>query len=540
MHYNFTRSLGTRMFAAAAVAAVVLLAACGGGGSNAPASSARGMTAVYFTDDFSSAFDAVWLSVTRVTVVSPTVEVELVSYSPAKLVNVPTLRRAGALVATASIPADATAVRVYVGAQARLQQLDGTLLDVSLAAPTGYLEFTLEGWKASSGALALDFDLPRFKLQGNTLVPSTRVANANDYAGWNQRHAEVKGTVAQVTSTSLVLDTKAMGQRTFALDSNTTYVSGKSATWRPAVGDRVEVKSAVAGQGASGLQFTARVVTDASAAAAAGGLVKIEAVVASVSGSLVTATVDQSENPLAVGVLTFDISGAVFKRGNAASVQPGVRVEAYLTNTAVAWVAKIIEIEGASKSDPSEDSGRSFAEVKGQVVSVTGSSVVVKALQSEHFPGLLSGTEITVDLATATFDVGALSCVAAGLPIEIKGSLDAAAAFTVVEVSVGGACAAAYPAVDGEQIGHQDDVLPTSGPVEIEGSVVAVRTGEFDIKVIDLEHVSMTATQLTVRYSSTTTVFRGTTALALATGASVEIKGDLQNGVITATKIERR
>lgn len=538
MHTNLTRSLGTHLSMAAALVAVLLLGACGGGSTTAPASSAKGMTAVYFTDDFASTFDAVWLSVTRVTVVSPTVEVELVSYSPAKLVNVPTLRRAGALVATASIPADATAVRVYVGSRAKLQQFDGSLLEVSLTAPTGYLEFTLEGWKASSGALALDFDLPRFKLQGNTLVPSTRVANANDYAGWNQRHAEVKGTVAQVTSTSLVLDTKAMGQRTFALDSNTTYVSGRSATWRPAVGDRVEVKSAVAGQGASGLQFTARVVTDAGAAAA-GGLVKIEAVVTSVSGNLVTATVNQSENQLALGVLTFDMSGAVFKRGNAASVQPGVRVEAYLTNTASVWVAKIIEIEGAGKSGTGEDKGQSFAEVKGQVVSVTGSSVVVKALQSERFPGLLSGTEITVDLATAMFDVGALSCVAAGLPIEIKGSLDATAAFTVVEVSVGGACAAAYPATDLEQLGHQDAPVPTSGSVDIEGSILAVRPGEFDIKVFDLEQVAMTATQLTVRYSSAT-VFRGTTALALATGAAVEIKGDLQNGVITATKVERR
>ena len=105
-----------------------------------------------------------------------------------------------------------------------------------------------------------------------------------------------------------------------------------------------------------------------------------------------------------------------------------------------------------------------------------------------------------------------------------------------IEVSVGGACAAAYPAVDGGQSGHQD-VAVTSGTVDTEGSVTAVRTGEFDIAVFDLENTSMLSTKLTVRYSSTT-VFRQTTAQAIVVGTFLEVKGDLKDGVISATKVE--
>ena len=540
MPFKFTRLLGKCLLLAATIFEVLLLAACGGGGSGsaaAPTATAQGATAVYFTDDFSATYDAVWLSISRVTVVSPTAETELAAFAPAKLVNLPTLRRTGALIATATIPADATAVRVYVGTQAKLQQLDGTLLAVTLSAPTGYLEFKLEGWSAGSGALALDFDLPRFTLQGSTLTPATRLADSKDYSGWNQRYAEVEGTVAQVTATSLVVDTRSLGQRSFVLDANTTFVSSRSPAWTPTVGDRVEIKSAVAGQGATGLQFTARTVKDQTGSAT-NGLTKVEGIVTTVAGTQVTATVDHSQNSSLLGSVTFDIATATFKRGTVAAVQPGVRVEAYLTQAGTAWTAKVIEIEGAAKPDTGEHNQQSYAEVKGQIVSVAGSTVVVKALYSERIPGLKAGTNITIDLAAASFDAGALSCLAAGLPIEIKGSVNSAGALTPIEASVGGACAAAYPAADGGQSGHQDAPV-TSGMVDTEGSVTAVRAGEFDMVVIDLENAAMVSTSLTVRYDSTT-VFRHLTASTIAVGSLLEVKGDLKAGVIAATKIELR
>ncbi|WP_295637101.1 DUF5666 domain-containing protein [uncultured Methylibium sp.] len=520
--------------AIAILAVSSLVAACGGGSSATPAAASKPTTAVYFTDDFSAAYDAVWLSITRVTVVSPGAETELVAYAPARLINVPTLRRAGTLVATTVIPTTATALRVYVDPQARLQKTDGTLMDVSLVAPNGRLEFQLDSWNASSGALALDFDLPRFTLQGNTLVPATRLANASDYGGWNRRDAEVKGTVAQAGATSLVIDTKSMGRRTVAIDANTTFVSSRSNSWRPAFGDSVEVKVAVAGQGADGLQFTAQVIEDRSAAAP--NTIKVEGRIKAVNGTVVTASIDHSEDSAALGMLSFDTAGATFTRGKVAALAVGVRIEAYLTQGATAWTANVVEIEGASKEGNRGDA-QVYAELQGHIVSVAGTAVVVRVIHQEHLTGIAAGSNVSIDLAGGRFDSGAVSCLAAGLPIEIKGSVSAVGALQPVEVSVGGACAAAYPATDGgDQSGHQD--LPvTSGSIDAEGSITGLRSGEFDISVFDLDNRESAAAALIVRYNANT-AFIGITPAALAVGGFVEVKGDLTNGVVTATRIE--
>lgn len=518
------------------------LSACGGGGSTAAstaaaaAPTATASTALYFTDDFSANYDAVWLTVSRVTVVSPTAETELAAFSPGKLINLPTLRNAGALVASAVIPATATSVRVYVGAQARLQQLDGSLLDVGLTTPGGYLEFKLEGWNTSSGVLALDFDLPRFSLQGTTLTAATRVAGTADYAGWRQRSAELEGAVAQVSADSLLVATSSLGQRSVVIDANTTYVSSTGPTWRPAVGDQVEVSTTVTGQGSANLVLTARVVRDKSQLSTA-GLTEVQAMITAVVGTQVTATVIHSDSPAVVGTISFDVAAASYTRGGATALVPGVRVEAYLSQAAGILTAKVVEVDGAAKSGgKGEESNRKHAEVKGIITSVAGSTVLVRTVRTEGMAGFAIGGNLSFDLAAARFDEGALSCLAAGLPIEVKGSANTAGVLTPVEVSVGGSCSASYPSDDGAGSGHHD--LPvTSGMIDTEGSVTAVRAGEFDISVFDLDNAAMTSTVLTVRYAGNT-VFRGLTAATIAVGGFVDVKGDLNAGVITARKIE--
>ena len=556
MRRQFNRIQSQSLLLAAGISATLVLAACGGGGASTTAAAsaavpaaaasvptvvATSATAVYFTDDFSAAYDAVWLNVSRVTVVSPTGETDLATFSQAKLLNLPTLRRTGALIATANIPANASAVRVYVGAQAKLQQLDGSMLDVALAAPTGYLEFKLDGWIASSGSLALDFDLPNFTLQGTTLVPATRIANASDFSSWNLRYAEVQGTVASVTPTSLVINTLSLGQRSITLNSNTTFVSSRGTTWSPAVGDRVEVKSAVAGQGATSLLFTASTVVDQTSASTT-GLMKVEGIVTAVVGNQVTATIDHSENSGALGPVSFSIANATFTRGTAAALLAGVRVDAYLTQSGTAWTAGVIEIEGAAKAGAGsgggggDSSSQGFAKLKGQIASVTGSTVVVNAIYANWNPGLAVGAQVAVDLAAARFDLGSLGCLAAGLPIEIKGSVSLSGVLTPVEASVGGACATANPESGDARPSHQD-VAVTSGLIDTEGNVTAVRAGEFDIVVFDLENAAMVSKTLTVRYDNTT-VFRNLLASALTVGNFVEVKGNLNAGTVAATKVE--
>lgn len=83
-------------------------------------------------------------------------------------------------------------------------------------------------------------------------------------------------------------------------------------------------------------------------------------------------------------------------------------------------------------------------------------------------------------------------------------------------------CAAAYRSADGG---------PSSPPD------TPVRIGEFDIVVFDLENTAMTSARLTVRYNSPT-VFRNLTPAMVLVGTFVDVKGDLNSGVIAALKVE--
>lgn len=533
----------------------LLLPACGGGSgasdtqplAQAPAQApaVRAQAAVYLTDDFSAAHDAVWVSVTRITVVSPAGETEVVRYDTPQLINLPTLRRTGALVATASIPLDATEVRVYVSGQARLQTLDGSMQDVTLQAPAGYLGFRLEGWDSRSGALALDFDLPNFRLEGSTLVPATRLARSTDLAGWNSRYTEVKGTVTAVTATSITVQTAALGSQVFTLDAQTTFLSERAAGWTPVVGSMVELHGRVSGQGADALQFTARQVKDRSdATSAASG--KVHGVVTAVDNGMLTLAVDRSSQTGATGSIRVDVSQARYERGSAALLAPGLRIEAYLVPAAGGngFTARLLEVEGAYKTrtpgsgtDQNDEASQSYGEVKGVVSSVNGQQVVLRAMYAKHLPMVLQGSTLTLDVSGAYFDRGGLNCLVAGTPIEVKGAVTAAGQLQPVKVEMEGACASAQPVAGLPTTGQPTSPVLVASFVEAKGLITAVRPGEFDLQVYKLEYAGSAPATVTVRHGTGTT-FKGLSAARLGAGLFVEIKGSLLGTLLDASKIE--
>ncbi|GCL64614.1 DUF5666 domain-containing protein [Pseudaquabacterium pictum] len=530
----------------------LLLPACGGGGGGtsdaqppAQAPTASAQAAIYFTDDFSATYDAVWVSVARVTVVSPAGETEILRHDTPQLINLPTLRRTGALVATASVPLDATEIRVYVSGQARLQTLDGSMQDVTLQAPAGYLGFKLEGWDSRSGALALDFDLPNFRLEGSTLVAATRLAGSTDLAGWNSRYTEAKGTVTAVSATSITVRTDALGSQTFTLDAQTTFLSERTAGWTPVVGSVVELYGSVSGQGAQALQFSARQVKDRSdGISAASG--KVHGVVTGVENGIVTLTVDRSRLAGATGSIRVDVTQARYERGSAALLAPGMRLEAYLVAAAAGngFTAHLLEIEGASKTRPSgsgadrdDDAARSYSEIKGVVSSVNGQQVVLRALHAKNLPAVLQGSTLTLDLSGAYFERGGLSCLAAGTPIEVKGGVDAAGQMQPVKVELEGACASAQPVAGLPATGQPTSPVLVASFVEAKGLITAVRPGEFDLQVYKLEYAGSAPATVTVRHGAGTT-FNRLSAAQLGAGLFVETKGSLLGTVLDASKIE--
>ncbi len=547
------QALPLALLAASSLSA--LLVACGGGGgTSADSGSSTGdsataaptakatAAALYFTDDFSAGYDAVWVTLSRVSVVNAAgVETEIASYSPGRRLNLSTLRQAGTLAASAQIPVDAVSVRVYADSAAQLQRLDGSLLDVSLSLSGGYLSFKLEGWDRASGVLALDFDLPRFSLQGSTLVAATRLAGTSDYAAWNHRDAEIKGTVSAVSASSLTLDTGAGGSQVFVLDANTSFVSVLQPGWSPAVGDRVEVYSSVSGQGTA-LQYTARVVKQRPAAGSAASSVEVKGRVLALSGSVVTLAISASGSGGPTGQVDIDLAGASFKRGSLAAVVAGVRLEVYLkpgsgTASGSGWVALAVELEGAAKSG--SGARADYAELKGKVISLSGSLLTLSPSHKERFAGSLPAGDLTVDLAQASFEKSALSCLSASTPVELKGYVDASGRFQVTRVEAEGACAAAVPA-SGVPAATGSASAPAAGEVvELKGTISAVRSGEFELSLYSQDGRAPSLSSVTVRYDSTSTAFKGLSASTLQPGRFLEVKGTLQGSVLSALKIER-
>lgn len=538
---HFTRRF-TVLTAGLGVAAI--LTACGGGGAGSAklATPSAVHTAIYITDDFSAQYDAVWLTMTRITAVNAAgAETELAAYNPGRLVNLPTLRQTGALIATTALPSDATSVRVYVDSTAKLQQLDGSTLNVTAPA---YLDFSLGGWNAASGVLALDFNLTNFTLQGNTLVPATRIASVTDYAQWNQRYAEINGSVTAVSAGSLTVNSPAFGSVQIALDANTTYVAKSASSWTPAVGDLVGVDAAVAGQGSSQISYTAQSVKRESGLPATGGFWKVKGLVIGVNGSQLTLNATESEHGAATGSVTIDIAGASYTRGNAASLVAGAVVEAYVDASGNTWVASVIQIEGAATARQSAEVGHggsgdsgAYAELKGRVISFSGSNVVVQAVNTEGSLALPLGSQVNLDLSQVSFKKGAASCLAAGAPIDIKGYLDATGTLRPVQAELEVGCSAAVP-VSGVSGDDSSFTQPLTGAVFVDGkgAITALRVGEFDLSVYRMDHTGTAPANITVAYDSST-VFKHVLPTQLAAGLFVEVKGTLQGSRLQASKI---
>jgi hypothetical protein len=524
--------------------ALVALTACGGGGGGGTAAlqaadnstTAKAAAAsLYFTDDFSADYDAVWIGITKVVAVNAAgTETALVSFAPSKHLNLPMLRQAGTWAGGISVPGDAVAVRVYTEPKAQLQRLNGSLLDVTLNLTGGYLAFKLESWDRATGVLALDFDLPRFTLQGTVLTAATRVAGSSEYGAWNHRDTELKGRVTALTASSLTLDTGLIGSRVFVLDGNTSFVSTLSANWMPAVGDSVEVYGTLDGQGTD-LRFQARVVKQRNASGT-GNTTEVKGNVTAVNGSVVTLSVSSASTGGPTGLVTLDLAQAAFKRGSLASLAVGQRLEAYLLPAGAGWSAVAVEVDGAAKTGSGAKSD--YAELKGRVVSVSGTRVTFTPTYKQRYLANLPAGDITVDLAGASFEKSALSCLVAGTPIEVKGYLDAAGAFVPTRVDAEGACASAVPAAGVGVVRDRSDSSHLNGMVvEAKGTITAVRPGELDITVFKLEGAVAATGTLTVRLSSST-YFEGTTAAGLGVGQFIEAKGVLQAGVLTASKVE--
>jgi len=403
----------------------------------------------------------------------------------------------------------------------------------------GYISIRLDGWSSQSGVLAVDFDLPKFILQGNTLTVATRIATSGDQNEWTQRLAEIKGTITAISDSSVTLNSTRYGAFTAIIDTNTTFRSKSTAGWKPVVGSIVEIYALQT----SSSSWLARSIDDESLSSLVDN-VKIKGKLFSVSGTTVTLNIIKSESAALVGTQTIDVSVARFERGSIGILQVGQEIEAYVQRKSDGtWSAVVVEIEGAAKATASgssnnsggsndsgnDDSSSTYGELKGTVASVSGNKVTLNVLYSKLLSGVTAGTQYTVDLTGAYFERGSLACLVSGTPVEMKGYFATSGVLKIVKVELESACNSS-----------SNSSNPVTGAlfVEAEGSISAISSGQFTLTLYKLEgYPGSRPTSITVTHD-TTTYFKRVTSDALRAGMFVEVKGYLTGTTLKASKIE--
>lgn len=492
---------------------------------------------LYITDDFSTEYDAVWVTISKISFSNGSTEQIALSTEQSPItVNITQLKRSGLFVEKISIPTDATHVRIYLDQGAKLITLDGRTINASIAREDGgYISVPLGGYNPSTGSLIIDFDLPSFSLSGSTLTAPIVLASEQDASTWSTRYGEIEGTVRSVSNDSLTIETRLGRAYTIALGSYTTY-RGPSTAWAPSVGSFVEVDVVISGTLAAptfeALSVSAEELSDRSDGQ---GTPEIEGRIIAINGDRISVSVYESEDIRLSGTVVLAIGQATFTRGNAASLAVGQVIDAHIAptpNTDGSWQARVIEIEGAAKSGSigdNDDGSDVYSEIEGRVVSVTGAQALLDIFKIEGVSGINIGERRSFDLTGVVFKEGSLQCLGAGSNLELKGYTDNSGSFIITVAEVDGGCA-------GSDDNSSDD---PNGNSEVEGLITSVGTNSFVVNVLKVEDwVGAVPQTLTITYDNNT-YFEDLSPSDLRNGLLVEAEGPVTNGVMAARKIER-
>lgn len=492
---------------------------------------------LYITDDFSTDYDAVWLTVNKIAFFNGASEtVALNAEASPYTINVTQLKRSGLFIEKISVPSDATHIRIYVDDNARLITPEGGAINASISREVGgFISVPLSGYNRNSGSLIVDFDLPSFSLSGTTLTAPIVLASEQDANTWSTRDGEIEGTVRSVSNNSISVETRSGRTYTIALNSYTTY-KGATVGWTPSVGSFVEVDVVISGT-LSAPNFEALSVSaeDLSDRSDNQGTPEIEGRIIAINGDRISVSVYESEDIRLSGTIVVAVGQATFTRGNTASLAVGQVIDAYIAptpNTDGSWQARVIEIEGAAKSGSigdSDDGGEVYSEIEGRVISLSGAQALLEIFKIEGVGGISVGERRSFDLTGVVFKEGSLQCLGAGSNLELKGYTDTSGSFVITIAEVDGGCA-------GSDDDSSDD---PNGNSEVEGLITSVGANSFVVNVLKVDDWFGAVPQsLTITYDNNT-YFEDLRSSDLRNGLLVEAEGPVANGIMAARKIER-
>jgi hypothetical protein len=430
-----------------------LVAGCGGGGGTTDAlgssqSQIQSMPMqTYITDNLATDYSKVWVSIEKITAVDSTgAEVTLLdaSASPA-VVNLSSLASVGQFMSTVNVPVGIySEVRVTLVNSVQLVSLDGSsTIDAKLAATGADFVVHVRGLSvdpSTSGQLVLDFDLAHFTYDASSglVTPTVEVPKPSDaFSKFVAQKADVNGIVQSVDAANgrLVVNDARLGNGlvvTLAVDA-VVVDSSSGATvslGSIAVGAHVEIKGMVTPGATTADPVT--VVASVVHIEAAHPPVAVQSVtgagkVSTVSGNLVTVTVDEASFLPGSNIVVVDVTSAKFAHGQLSDLTAGVTVAFHGSvsgsGASTVVLATDIDVQGApSQSDQQSHPNQTFTAVNGAIGALNSDGTFTVGVTRADGPVVVPGV-YTVDASHATYLKGNASCLAVGSVVQAVGSL---------------------------------------------------------------------------------------------------------------------
>ncbi len=466
--------MATKLYYLAALAAT--LTACGGGDDSSNdftptpnAATTPAALSVFITDDISTQYRKVWVSVTQVTAVdSGGAEQTLYQDAAGKVFNLPELDAVGALLNTAPLAAgDYQSLNITVANTVELVNSNGLTMTARFNdAGTPQVinvtaDFTVTDGQSS--AIALDFDLKQFNYDATTGIVSPVIVfqNETQVKELERRYAKLEGAVSAITDAShfTLRSTARAPLITVTLAPNVTVVNELTRiiaadTSALAVDDRVDVYGNYDSSTLTLSAVSIRIDNDSSNNLTARD--KAEGMVTSYDGS--TLVLDVREANFIPGNNTLNVvnvSNALFTKGNLVTLQAGMQVEIRGHWDGSLLNAKIVEIEGAAPATGLGAGAEDYAEVQGLITAHEGDILTLQVMKTER-ANIAIGSSLSVDIANAWLKTGSDACLIDGAYVEIKGAMNNAGndGFIGRTIEIEGGCGTA--SANDPSTGHDD------------------------------------------------------------------------------------
>ena len=459
----------------AAAIAATLLAGCGGGGSSSDSASMRtplatqtAAVSTYVTDNLNTDYSKVWAGVLDITLVGATGQKVVLFHSDTAVVyNLSSLASVASLLSSAIIP-QGTYVRALVTLDDKVQlvSLDGkTTLNATIkgdGTPT-IMPVELEFTPGAADQLVLDFDLAKFTYDAatNHVVPAVvrSAKKGGDSKDFESTEAKANGVVSNVGVDGLTVTDKYLGENVRVhITSASVIIDDDSgapvalANVKP--GFHVEAKGIIESEhppvlAATTVRVSAPQATG-SAKPAIGPVVGGEGIVSAVTSTSMTVDIKEADFLPGSNQVVVDLSNTKYAHGSLADIKVGRKVEFVGTPVGTTVLAKLVNINGAlSAPERAEHPGALGGEIQGTVTSISGSLAQVIVAKAERetdsdskVAAPQAGTSVQVDLSSAIFERGNLSCVVAGKVIEAAGRLSTNNTLVARVVALEHGCAA--------------------------------------------------------------------------------------------------